>query len=345
MVAFTMEDYSKYKKEYSNKLKREDIKRKDDKNKKNTHQYHDKLIRKLLDNKTEFVKFMKQFLGYDIKESETEKYNRKFITDLGFKVRESDIIYKIKDKEIFVLIEHQSTVNYKMPERITEYCVLIINSRSDYKKKQTKAPAILPVVLNTSTKKWDASLTIVQEKEEYYGFPELEFPKYNLVDVNTYKDEELLRNRTGLSLAMLFEKQKNKENLEKIFKIIIKRGTNEYEKRCLLLMLEYSDKIKKLFKNELEEYKNKIKRGKGDNMTNFENLYLQLLDEKFNNGIKQGMSQGMSQGIKQGISEGKSQGIAQVVKEMIKEKVKDEQIMKYTHISKKQLEKIKLQVG
>ena len=68
-------------------------------------------------------------------------------------------------------------------------------------------------------------------------------------------------------------------------------------------------------------------------MTNFENLYLQLLDEKFNNGIKQG------------ISEGKSQGIAQVVKEMIKEKVKDEQIMKYTHISKKQLEKIKLQVG
>lgn len=327
MIKFTMKDYSKYKEEYSDKWKKEDIERKNafDKNKKNTHQYHDKLIRKLLDDKTELVKFMKQFLGYNIEENKIEKYNRKFITDLGFKVRESDIIYKIKNKEIFILIEHQSTVNYKMPERITEYCVLIINSRSDYKKKQTKAPAILPIVLNTSTKKWDASLTIVQEKEEYYGFPELEFPKYNLVDVNTYKDEELLENRTGLSLAMLFEKQNKKENLENIFKFIIKRGTNKYEKRCLLLMLEYSDKIKKLFKNELEE----LKKGEGDNMTNFESLYLELLDEKFKNGIKQGISQGKSQ----------------VVKEMIKEKVRDEQIIKYTHISKKQLEKIKLQVG
>lgn len=322
-----MKDYSKYKEEYSDKWKKEDIERKNafDKNKKNTHQYHDKLIRKLLDDKTELVKFMKQFLGYNIEENKIEKYNRKFITDLGFKDRESDIIYKIKNKEIFILIEHQSTVNYKMPERITEYCILIINSRSDYKKKQTKAPAILPIVLNTSTKKWDASLTIVQEKEEYYGFPELEFPKYNLVDVNTYKDEELLENRTGLSLAMLFERQKKKENLENIFKFIIKRGTNKYEKRCLLLMLEYSDKIKKLFKNELEE----LKKGEGDNMTNFESLYLELLDEKFKNGIKQGIRQGKSQ----------------VVKEMIKEKVRDEQIIKYTHISKKQLEKIKLQVG
>lgn len=327
MIKFTMKDYSKYKEEYSDKWKKEDIERKNafDKNKKNTHQYHDKLIRKLLDDKTELVKFMKQFLGYNIEENKIEKYNRKFITDLGFKDRESDIIYKIKNKEIFILIEHQSTVNYKMPERITEYCILIINSRSDYKKKQTKAPAILPIVLNTSTKKWDASLTIVQEKEEYYGFPELEFPKYNLVDVNTYKDEELLENRTGLSLAMLFERQKKKENLENIFKFIIKRGTNKYEKRCLLLMLEYSDKIKKLFKNELEE----LKKGEGDNMTNFESLYLELLDEKFKNGIKQGIRQGKSQ----------------VVKEMIKEKVRDEQIIKYTHISKKQLEKIKLQVG
>ena len=60
-------------------------------------------------------------MGYKIEKEEIEKYNRKFNTGLRFKVRESDIIYKIKGKEEFILVEHQSIVDYKESKRITEY--------------------------------------------------------------------------------------------------------------------------------------------------------------------------------------------------------------------------------
>ncbi len=43
--------------------------------------------------------------------------------------------------------------------------------------------------------------------------------------------------------------------------------------------------------------------------------------------------------------EGISIGIMQVVKEMIKNKMKDEDIIKYTHISEKELEELKLQMA
>ena len=58
---------------------------------------------------------------------------------------------------------------------------------------------MFPVVLSVANKVWDASLTVVQEKDEYYGFPALEYPKYNLVDVQRLTDEELLKDRMGLS--------------------------------------------------------------------------------------------------------------------------------------------------
>ena len=43
--------------------------------------------------------------------------------------------------------------------------------------------------------------------------------------------------------------------------------------------------------------------------------------------------------------EGISIGIIQVVKEMLKNKMSDEDIIKYTHISKKELEDLKLQMA
>ena len=85
-------------------------------------------------------------------------------------------------------------------------------------------------------------------------------------------------------------------------------------------------------------------------MTNFERLYIELLDDKYDKGMKAGESQGRkkgeAEGRKIGISEGKiigiSQGIIQVAKEMVKNKMKDSDIIKMTHI---ELEKLKMQIS
>ena len=74
-------------------------------------------------------------------------------------------------------------------------------------------------------------------------------------------------------------------------------------------------------------------------MTNFERLYIELLDDKYDKGMKAGESQGR----KIGEARGKRIGIIQVAKEMVKNKMKDSDIIKMTHISKEELEKLKMQ--
>ena len=359
MEIFTIEDFLKYEKLFPEKctLGEEKVEYKTKEENKETHQYHDKIFKELLDD---FISFIKKYVGEEIelKEEEIEKYNRKFI-NTNFKVRESDIIYKIKDKEIFIIVEQQSRIDYEMPERITEYCIEVIRSRRN-KNKYDEFPLICPIVLYTGRKKWDAARTIVQEKDEYYGFPPLEYPKYNLVDINDYTKEELLEERTGISKAMLFEKLETKEEIEETIDKIIRRGTSIEERKYLSLILKYSNDIaKKLDKETVRKYKEKIEGG--DSMTNFERLYIELLDDKYDKGMKAGESQGRkkgeaegrkigeAEGRKIGISEGKligiSQGIIQVAKEMVKNKMKDSDIIKMTHISEEELEKLKMQIS
>ena len=208
-------------------------------------QEQDKILRKLLEDKREITHFVDKFFRYKIFVKDIERYNGKFVTSFGFKVRESDIIYKIKSTEIYIIIEHQSTVDYKMPKRISEYCICLIDykmpkriseyciclidSRQTSKSKFYKAPLIFPIVLSTSKTIWDAPLTIIQEEDNNYGFPALKYPTYNLVDIQKVSTEELLKDRMGLTLAMALEKQKTKEELEKVIEFVIKRGVNENE--------------------------------------------------------------------------------------------------------------------
>ena len=83
-----------------------------------THQYHDKIFKSILDDKKEFTKFLNKIIKLDgnkreFNEVDLEKYNRKFITD-KFGTKESDIIYKVKNRNVFILIEHQSTKDKSM---------------------------------------------------------------------------------------------------------------------------------------------------------------------------------------------------------------------------------------
>ena len=317
-------------------LETKDKEKEELKNKSNgKHQYHDKVFKELLDDKEEFVHFMEKYMGYKIEKEEIEKYNRKFNTSLGFKVRESDIIYKIKGKEEFVLIEHQSTVDYKEPERITEYCLAIINSRELGEKVIRKYPIIYPIVLSTAKKKWNASLTITQEKDEYYGFPELEYPKYNLVDANNYTIKELLADRTGISLAMAFEKIKTEEEIIEITKELEKTKLNKKEVKCLYLILKYSGKIEKYLGEEGKiKYEKIIMEGEEKTMENFENTFIKFLKDNYKKGKEDGVNEGISQGIVQKTIE--------IAKNLLNKNMKDEDIIEVTKISKEELEKLKL---
>ena len=91
------------------------------KNKKNQHHKHDKLFREILSNKKEIVKLINKYLGpkETITEEMIERYDTKFITT-SYEEKELDIVFKLKNREVFFLIEHQTKVDKLMAEHIKD---------------------------------------------------------------------------------------------------------------------------------------------------------------------------------------------------------------------------------
>lgn len=304
-----------------------------------THQYHDKIFKEVLSNSDEIIDLIRNYLGFDqnreIKEKDLEKHDKEFITK-KFRRREADLLYKVKNREIFILIEHQSTVDENMAERITNMCLEIIESRNIERGKTSEYPLILPIVLYTGERKWNAAFTITEKQKESYGFPIQEYPRYNLIDINNYEEERFIQENTRLSKAMLFEKVKSKEEIVRVVNKLFEKALTQKEKQYLIIILMYSNLINSKFtKEEIEEYQNKLKGG--GTVAKAEKFFAELLDDKFTEMQEKGMAKGLAQGI--------AQGIAQAVKGMISIKMKDEDIKKATNISDKELEKIKKEIA
>lgn len=104
---------------------------------------HDKTIKKILEEKEEVAMFLKEYIEIDEKIENLEEYKNEFITNL-FKKLTSDIVYKLKDKDVFYLIEHQSTVDKNMPVRMLRYSEALIEN-VQVNNKNIENPIVIPI--------------------------------------------------------------------------------------------------------------------------------------------------------------------------------------------------------
>ena len=156
-----------------------------------------------------------------------------------------------------------------MAERIQEYCMELMRSiRKENNTVDKLYPLICPIVFYTGRKKWDAPLTISDVQEKYEGFKPLDYPRYNLIDINNYEKEEILKYK----------------------EILNKKG--------------------------------------GINMTNFERLLIELIDEK-------------AEKYKAEREAGQKNGIQKVINNMLKMKMNDKVIIEATQVNPNELQKIK----
>ena len=198
MEIFTYNDFFAYdeilNKTQLNNINERSIKYLYEKKQENINNIHDKTFRKILDNKKEFKKFLNRILKleHEINEKNIEKYNSSFVGE-DFKNQEADIIYKIKGEEIFILVEHQTKIDYLMPLRILEYSIEIIRSSINGKKinKILELPLIIPVVIYTGNEKWDANEYIEKSQAKLDKY-KIRIGQYNLIDINNYTKKELL---------------------------------------------------------------------------------------------------------------------------------------------------------
>lgn len=319
---------------------------------KKTNYPHDKIYKMILTNKEEVVSLINQVLNieeekYKITQDKIEIYKNNFITTY-MENRSSDIIYKLKNKKIFFLIEHQSTIDYSMPFRLVEYCVLIMQSvidKKQMKRKNYKFPQVYPIVLYTGNREWNQQKYLEQNQENLVGYKSKTFTSYNIIDVNKYTKKELLEAKGMLSKIMLLEKIKTEKELIETVKEITNKNLIQEEK-ILIKNVLYNILSRSISKEIIHESIELLESNKGDETKMIIEEVLRKSQEKeykrgIKDGINQGISQGISQGINQGISQGIEQGIKKIVKEMIKNNIEDEVILKLTHIAQEELEKIK----
>ncbi len=335
MYLFTYKDYLKYSREKEWRLEEESAKYTYDVEQEKIHQYKDKIFKEILSNKKEFIRFIQKYLKSNkfesLTESDVEKYNKEFITS-KFEKRESDNIYKIPKFNMYVIIEHQSQIDYKMSERITEYSVELMRDINKNNKSQIGNSAIIvPIVLYTGNRKWNK---FEEDKQLYkFEFKVFEYTKFNLIDINDYTKEELIKEDTGMSKALLFEKTNSKEELKEAMNEILQKELTKEEKEYIVMILKYSNKVIKFIPKERKNYIEKLEE-RGNEEMKFGIYFSEWLEDEKREGEKIGEKRGEKLGM--------AKAIKQMVKEMIQKQMSDKDIMDITKIDKKELEKLKI---
>lgn len=291
---------------------------------------HDKVFREVLSIKEEALSLINKAIKSkkEIKE-DIELFNSRFVTS-KYKDKESDIVYKVKNKNIFFVIEHQSTIDYSMPYRMMQYAIeimrIIVDEKENKKKKKDYTyPLIIPIIIYTGDKEWNTKLSMKEmiEEVEWYGEKE----EISLVDINEYTKEELLEEKNILSKVMLLEKSKNKiEFMKNIDKILQTTEDKNIEKLKNIIRYKAYGVLEQ---EETEQLLGKVKDIKEENnMTLAERIKRNEREEKMR--IR-----------KEGKKEGRVQERFEIVMNMLKKEIGIEDIENMIGVPKEEIEKIK----
>ena len=306
---------------------------------KNKDKKHDKLVKPILKKPEEMAKIINEFLepSVEVKSENLVKYTNSYITQ-KYKSKEADIVYKLKNEEVFFLVEHQSTIDKKMPYRILNYCVDIMQEwvKNKKLKRQTKYPIVVPIIIYTGIEKWKIPKNFkdVQISNQIFGDFKIDL-YYNLIEINKLSKKYLIDQQSLFGYGMVIEKSKNKAELQENLELIVKNAKSKENLMEISNIMEYLfyDMIEESAKEMLIEKINlKIRKEEKD----MSSLYERLLAETCEM-IKEGKNEGIEEGKKI---------MREIMKEeatqaLLKNNVDEEIILKSMKITKKELEEIK----
>lgn len=344
MVLFTYTDYLRCKK----LLQSETLSLQEDSapyfslhSNKNIHHTHDKLYRDLLNNKKEFNLFLQDFFSYSL-EDNFVKYNRNFITK-NYSSRYSDIIFKLSKYPAYILLEHQSYVDYSIPYRVYQYYSLILEDTVDsnkVKSKDYKIPLITPIIFYTGHTPWNLIPNFQDHQFDYNYNNNLNNGKlslaYNFVNIHDFSKDELLKKHSMIAFSMAIDKCKNITDLIDTINSVYNLTSKE-QKDYLYRMIKYI--LKPLLPKEI--YVGLLKK-----FDKKEETYMEELIERMKKDLeyrrKKAISEGIAEGMAKGITKGKTEANIQAAKKMLARNMHLNDISEITGLSVKEIKKINI---
>lgn len=279
--------------------------------KKDIHHIHDKSYKDLYSKKEIAVDLFKSLVDkewtkYLIPENLT-LVNKSYIT-ADYEELESDIVYKanLNNTEVYfyILLEFQSTVDYRMPLRLLFYmCEILrehaVNARHKKYDKNIKIPAVIPIVLYNGEEKWvvPKEFRKMIYNEEIFGSNILNFT-YDVFDISNdekFNKENLVISKNVTSAIFLLDQKVDAlEFLERIKVIALYfNSLSESEFKAIknwiknTVVKELADSAIKILEADKMEVELMVAR----------NAF--ILEEMRDKAKEEGKSEGIKEGIKE----------------------------------------------
>ncbi|MBY0379767.1 MAG: Rpn family recombination-promoting nuclease/putative transposase [Burkholderiales bacterium] len=241
----------------------------------------------------------------------------------------SDIVYKLDLKNktsciyVYVLVEHQSSAERLMPLRILKYQIEIIQTHIAQYKTEENLPLVVPLVFYNGDKSpYPYAIDILDLFADKKLVADIGLGRFNLVDLTVTSEYEILKHKQ-LALLEMCLKHINARNfnnvIDHILNAFIVAHKNKIDKKLFDSSISYLmnakeyDELKPLFTQLIDNFNEY----EGDIMTYAEQLRLE------------------------GKKEGKNETKMELVQEMLKAGAEISFIEKVSHLSKKEIEKIK----
>lgn len=230
---------------------------------------HDKSYKDLFSNKETFINLIQSFVsgtwGNKLTKDNLELVDKSYVLS-DYEEQESDIVYKAKlgndEVYFYILLEFQSSVDYRMPIRLLLYMIeiyreLLKNTEyKEFRRKSFRLPAVVPIVLYNGDNKWTAArrLKEVISNSELFGDSILDF-RYSLLDINRFEKAELYKKRDITSAIFLLDQNINRiEFFERLKDIIIEfNNLTSEEKAQLKHWLVNANSDENNFKDNIEK--------------------------------------------------------------------------------------------
>jgi hypothetical protein len=165
---------------------------------------HNNRIMKMLKNKTYFKNFLEEFFNLcEIGSLENIVYcsNIKSMTDK----QNSNIICKIQDREIFILIKVISNIDTNITYKMFENSLNIIKKWNVEEKLENKRyPIVIPIVIYLGKEKWKSFDSNIYDKINYteYEKNRINF-SYNMININDLNIKNLKNMKSNIAKELI----------------------------------------------------------------------------------------------------------------------------------------------
>ncbi len=201
------------------------------------HKAKDNSLKIILADHQLFVEFLRDFVPLeifrDVTPTDVEDITERFLP-LFQENRDSDTVKRINlkgDASLFVIAiaEHESKVNYRASFKMLQYIGLVLEKYEKEVSKEPggsifskdfKYPPVLPIIFFDGPGSWTAETNFLHKThlhEVFYKYiPKFE---YELVNLNKYSQDDLVRFGDALSLLMVIDKIKTADGIRQLGKL------------------------------------------------------------------------------------------------------------------------------